>query len=52
MNTAFQQSTSRHGMKALKVQVMHTSVVAHQDYAMKVIQWLQTIIAQSGKHMV
>ena len=43
-----QQTTSRHGTKALKVLVMHTSVVAHQDFAMKMIQWLQSIIAQSG----
>ncbi|XP_053394416.1 E3 ubiquitin-protein ligase UBR2-like isoform X2 [Mercenaria mercenaria] len=39
--------TSRHNAKALKVQVMHTAVVAHQQFALRMIQWLQNIIAQS-----
>ncbi|XP_060594831.1 E3 ubiquitin-protein ligase UBR2-like isoform X1 [Ruditapes philippinarum] len=39
--------TSRHGAKALKVQVMHTAVVAHQQFALRMIQWLQNIIVQS-----
>ncbi|XP_021345433.1 E3 ubiquitin-protein ligase UBR2-like isoform X2 [Mizuhopecten yessoensis] len=42
-----EHNTSRHGNKPLKVQVMHTIVVAHQAFALKVIQWLQTIIAKS-----
>lgn len=42
-----EHNTSRHGNKPLKVQVMHTIVVAHQAFALKVIQWLQTIIGKS-----
>jgi len=43
-----QRNTSRHGAKALKVQVMHTAVVAHQQFALTMIQWLQRVIARSG----
>ncbi|XP_060067571.1 E3 ubiquitin-protein ligase UBR2-like isoform X1 [Ylistrum balloti] len=42
-----EHNTSRHGNKPLKVQVMHTIVVAHQAFALKIIQWLQTIIGKS-----
>ncbi|XP_050407008.2 E3 ubiquitin-protein ligase UBR2 isoform X1 [Patella vulgata] len=42
-----QRSTSRHGSKPLKVQVMHSSVVAHQQFALKLLQWLQDIISKS-----
>ncbi|XP_048259504.1 E3 ubiquitin-protein ligase UBR2-like isoform X2 [Haliotis rufescens] len=42
-----QRNTSRHGSKPLKVLVMHNSVVAHQNFAMKMIQWLQNIISKS-----
>ncbi|KAL4237392.1 hypothetical protein ACF0H5_002110 [Mactra antiquata] len=42
-----EKNTSRHGHKALKVQVMHITVVAHQQFALRMIQWLQTIIARS-----
>ena len=44
-----QRNTSRHGAKPLKVQVMHKTVVAHQQFALKMITWLQTIIGQSGQ---
>ncbi|XP_052273758.1 E3 ubiquitin-protein ligase UBR2-like isoform X2 [Dreissena polymorpha] len=42
-----ERNTSRHGSKALKVQVMHSAVVAHQQFALRLIQWLQNIIGQS-----
>ncbi|KAK3092305.1 hypothetical protein FSP39_001069, partial [Pinctada imbricata] len=42
-----EHSTSRHGSKPLKVQVMHTIVVAHQSFALKMISWLQGIISKS-----
>ncbi|XP_078001009.1 E3 ubiquitin-protein ligase UBR2-like [Glandiceps talaboti] len=42
-----QRSTSRHGNKALKVHVMHTSVVAHQMFAMNLLSWLTEIMAHS-----
>lgn len=45
--------TSRHGAKPLKVMVMHTSVVAHQTFAMRLLSWLQTIIgvSESLRHL-
>lgn len=39
--------TSRHGARPLKVVVMHTSVVAHQTFAMHLLPWLQTMIGVS-----
>ncbi|XP_052769327.1 E3 ubiquitin-protein ligase UBR2-like isoform X1 [Mya arenaria] len=42
-----ERQTSRYGGKALKVQVMHTAVVAHQQFALRMIGWLQTIIGRS-----
>ncbi|XP_070569458.1 E3 ubiquitin-protein ligase UBR2-like isoform X2 [Ptychodera flava] len=41
------RNTSRHGNKALKVHVMHTSVVAHHTFAMRLLSWLTEIIAHS-----
>lgn len=43
-----QQSTSRHGSKPLKVQVMHTVVVAHQTFCLRLMVWLQKMIEKSG----
>ncbi|XP_048736873.2 E3 ubiquitin-protein ligase UBR2-like isoform X4 [Ostrea edulis] len=41
------QSTSRHNSKPLKVQVMHTVVVAHQTFCLKLMVWLQKMIEKS-----
>ena len=37
--------TSRHGSKPLRVDVMHVSVVAHQTFATRLLNWLQEIIS-------
>lgn len=37
--------TSRHGNRPLKVSVVHAHVVAHQLYALRLLTWLQTILA-------
>ncbi|XP_036362992.1 E3 ubiquitin-protein ligase UBR2 isoform X2 [Octopus sinensis] len=42
-----EQMSSRGSSKPLKVQVMHTTVVSHQKFALKSIQWLQYIISKS-----
>lgn len=42
-----EQMSSRGSSKPLKVQVMHTTVVSHQKFALKMIQWLQHIISKS-----
>ncbi|XP_047998255.1 LOW QUALITY PROTEIN: E3 ubiquitin-protein ligase UBR1 [Leguminivora glycinivorella] len=41
----FERFTSRTG-PALKVLVMHAHVLAHQTFAMKLLQWLQNFVAQ------
>ncbi|XP_059148021.1 E3 ubiquitin-protein ligase UBR2-like isoform X2 [Physella acuta] len=38
-----ERSTSRHGSKALKVEVMVKELVAHQQFALKILSWLQTV---------
>ncbi|BFZ11988.1 hypothetical protein BsWGS_15028 [Bradybaena similaris] len=38
-----ERSTSRHGSKPLKVEVMIKDVVAHQQFALKILTWLQMI---------
>lgn len=38
--------TSRHGSRPLRVLVMHSSVVAHQTFAMRLLAWLQGFLAQ------
>lgn len=38
--------TSRHSNRSLKVLVLHTHIVAHQTYAMKLLNWLQQFISQ------
>uniref|UniRef100_A0A646QGC2 E3 ubiquitin-protein ligase n=1 Tax=Hemiscolopendra marginata TaxID=943146 RepID=A0A646QGC2_9MYRI len=45
--SCIERLTSRHGAKPLKVTVMHTSVVAHQIFAMKLLSWLQGFIGIS-----
>lgn len=37
--------TSRHGNRPLKVRVVHAHVIAHQLYAMRLLSWLQKILA-------
>lgn len=43
-----QRNTSRQS-KPLRVQVMHSSVVAHQCFALKALSWLGQIIQYSGR---
>lgn len=38
--------TSRHGSRPLRVLVMHSSVVAHQTFAMRLLNWLQGFLSQ------
>ncbi|CAL1529462.1 unnamed protein product, partial [Lymnaea stagnalis] len=38
-----ERNTSRHGTKALKVEVVVKEVVAHQLFALKILSWLQTV---------
>lgn len=38
--------TSRHGSRPLRVLVMHSSVVAHQTFAMRLLSWLQGFLSQ------
>ena len=45
VKVAIQRITSRHGSKPLRVDVMHTSVVAHQTFATRLLNWLQEILA-------
>lgn len=42
------QQTSRH-QKPLKVLVMHSSVVSHQTFALKIMEWLIQISSTLGK---
>lgn len=41
--------TSRHGNKPLKVLVVHAHVIAHQMYAMRLLAWLQSFLANHGE---
>ncbi|XP_067901224.1 E3 ubiquitin-protein ligase UBR2 isoform X1 [Heterodontus francisci] len=45
--TVIVRNTSRQ-TKPLKVQVMHSSVVAHQNFAIKLLIWLSQVIGYSG----
>nr|CAD7425225.1 unnamed protein product [Timema monikensis] len=44
LKTEIEKFTSRHGNRALKVLVVHAHVVAHQLYAIKLLDWLQKIL--------
>ncbi|RWS17388.1 E3 ubiquitin-protein ligase UBR2-like protein, partial [Dinothrombium tinctorium] len=44
IKSAIEKLTNRHGSKPLRVDVIHTTVVAHQTYAMRLLAWLQNII--------
>ncbi|KAB1261502.1 E3 ubiquitin-protein ligase UBR2, partial [Camelus dromedarius] len=37
--------------KPLKVQVMHSSIVAHQNFGLKLLSWLGSIIGYSGRNV-
>ncbi|CAG2101484.1 unnamed protein product [Medioppia subpectinata] len=41
---SIEKITSRHGSKPLRVDVMHTSVVAHQTFATRLLSWLHEIL--------
>lgn len=45
LKTDIEMFTSRHG-PSLKVLVMHAHVIAHQMFAMKMLQWLQNFVSQ------
>ncbi|XP_068622953.1 E3 ubiquitin-protein ligase UBR1 [Battus philenor] len=44
----FERFTSRHG-PVLKVLVMHAHVIAHQTFAMKLLQWLQNFVSNEPR---
>ncbi|EFN77425.1 E3 ubiquitin-protein ligase UBR2 [Harpegnathos saltator] len=46
LRTDIERFTSRHNNRPLKVLVLHTHVVAHQTFAMKLLNWLQQFISQ------
>ncbi|XP_077283397.1 ubr1 ubiquitin ligase isoform X2 [Arctopsyche grandis] len=39
--------TSKHGSRSLKVHVVHNHVIAHQIFAMKLLQWIQNFVAHA-----
>ncbi|XP_071789755.1 E3 ubiquitin-protein ligase UBR2-like isoform X2 [Asterias amurensis] len=41
--TIIKRNTSHHDAKPLKVHVMHTTVVAHQTYALRLLSWLSEV---------
>ena len=49
VDNLLQRSTSRHGSKPLKVMVLHNTLVAHQTFALRCIDWLQTVINKTGE---
>lgn len=49
VRTEVERITSRTTPRSLKVQVMHTHLIAHQLYAIKLLSWLQNILLQT-KH--
>ncbi|XP_069676845.1 E3 ubiquitin-protein ligase UBR2 isoform X3 [Periplaneta americana] len=44
LKTDIERFTARHGNRPLKVLVVHAHVVAHQFFAMKLLDWLQKIL--------
>lgn len=46
LRSDIERFTSRHSNRPLKVLVLHTHVVAHQTFAMKLLNWLQQFISQ------
>ncbi|KAK6637539.1 hypothetical protein RUM44_007961 [Polyplax serrata] len=47
LKTDIERFTSKHGGLPLKVDVVHTHVIAHQVFAMKLLRWLQKILLTS-----
>ncbi|RWS26023.1 E3 ubiquitin-protein ligase UBR2-like protein [Leptotrombidium deliense] len=45
IKSSIEKLTNRHGSKPLRVDVIPTTVIAHQTYAMRLLSWLQQIIA-------
>lgn len=45
VRTEIERHTSRHSNRPLKVLVVHTHVIAHQIFAMKLLGWLQQFIS-------
>lgn len=46
VQTTVERTTSRHSSKPLKTVVMHASILAHQLFAMRLLAWLQKLLAQ------
>lgn len=44
IKTIIERITSRHGSKPLRVDVMHTNILAHQTFAMRLLVWLKQIL--------
>ncbi|XP_066999318.2 E3 ubiquitin-protein ligase UBR2 isoform X2 [Anabrus simplex] len=44
LKTEIERFTSRHGNRPLKVLVVHSHVIAHQLFAMKLLDWLQKVL--------
>ncbi|KAI1301491.1 E3 ubiquitin-protein ligase UBR2 [Halotydeus destructor] len=44
VKSTIERITSRHGSKPLLVEVMHFDIVAHQNFAMRLLQWLQNLL--------
>uniref|UniRef100_A0A0A9XCN8 E3 ubiquitin-protein ligase n=1 Tax=Lygus hesperus TaxID=30085 RepID=A0A0A9XCN8_LYGHE len=47
LKTEIEKFTSRHGTRPLKVQVVHSYVIAHQFYALRLLTWLQKMTSMS-----
>ncbi|XP_032673468.1 E3 ubiquitin-protein ligase UBR2 [Odontomachus brunneus] len=45
LRSDIERFTSRHSSRPLKVLVLHTHVVAHQTFSMKLLNWLQQFIS-------
>ncbi|XP_044730986.1 E3 ubiquitin-protein ligase UBR2 isoform X2 [Chrysoperla carnea] len=45
LKTEIEKYTSRHGNRPLKVSVVHSHVVAHQMFAIKLLAWLPTFLS-------
>lgn len=44
VKSTIERITSRHGSKPLRVDVMHSSLIAHQTFAMRLLSWLQNLL--------
>ncbi|KAE8752531.1 hypothetical protein FOCC_FOCC000653 [Frankliniella occidentalis] len=48
MKTEVERCTSRQHTQPLKVQVLHADVVAHQIFALKLLDWMESIVQTSS----